>query len=526
MVSKPKLVIAGPGAGKTHNMVNSIIEKLSELSSARYMVVITYTNTATLNIKNRLAREIQIPENLFIGTIHSFLNKFIVIPCGSFGTQNVSINKQFLQCDSKDVFEFFKKENNKTYETVQEAAIVKARIKNRLNERGYITFDQTIDIAKKVMSSKQVALTVSKRIQFLFIDEFQDTDNGILSIIESIRKRKKTEIYCVGDPEQFIRSFDSKIRRFGNIPILKIAQLSTYDLEFNSNNWRCSQKIIEFLNLFNGRVFGDNTFQQVCMNGIVGESVKFINLFGDARPIIDSFNLICEQLNITPNDRCIISKKNDVIRRIERALEGNVQSPKKAGPISPIQVVKDTLLSVAELSQSDFFEKYDCDLIGLRIYCLKIIRVIHNGTVHDKNTFHQFVTTQLGIVLKNNFPIKINNLKSQIGGVDRNELITACNIHTIKGLESEAVLAIAKTQQELLLWFCTDPNTRDENRADDDKTDSPRIGYVAFSRAKKILCIACLETVSGTTIELIKSLNLEIVPELERDRSTAASALF
>lgn len=526
MSPKPKLIIAGPGAGKTHNMVNSIIDKLPELSNARYMVVITYTNAATLNIKNRLAQKIQIPENLFIGTTHSFLNKFIVIPCGSFGEQKVSSEKRFLQCQSRDVFEFFKKENDKTYNSVQEEAIVKSRLKTRLNEIGYITFDQTIDIAKKVMLSKQVAQTISNRIQFLFIDEFQDTDNGILSIVESIRKRKKTEIHCVGDPEQFIRSFDSNIKLFNNIPILKVARMNMYDLEINSNNWRCSQKIIDFLNRLNSRVFGTNTFQQVCMNGEEGETVKFINIFGEAKPIIDHFNTLCEGLGISQNDRCIISKKNDVIRRIESALEGNVQSPKKVGPISPIQVVKDTLLSVAEISQSEFCEKYKCDLIGVRIYCLKIISAIHTGVITDKNTFHQFVTEQLGIALKNNFPIKINNLKSQIGGLNRDELITVCNIHTIKGLESEAVLAIAKKQEELLLWLCLDPATRDLNRSDDDKTDSPRIGYVAFSRAKKLLCIACLETVNEATIELIRSLNLDIVPELEGDRRTATTALF
>lgn len=53
-MSKPKLIIAGPGAGKTYGMVNEIISSLSELSPARYMVVITYTNSATDNIKNRL----------------------------------------------------------------------------------------------------------------------------------------------------------------------------------------------------------------------------------------------------------------------------------------------------------------------------------------------------------------------------------------------------------------------------------------------------------------------------------------
>jgi DNA helicase-2/ATP-dependent DNA helicase PcrA len=62
MANKPILVIAGPGAGKTYGMVNEIIQSLKHLSSAKYLIVITYTNSATNNIKERLAKRIQIPQ--------------------------------------------------------------------------------------------------------------------------------------------------------------------------------------------------------------------------------------------------------------------------------------------------------------------------------------------------------------------------------------------------------------------------------------------------------------------------------
>lgn len=41
------LVIAGPGAGKTTNMVVEIINCLPYLAPSRFMAVITYTNAAT-----------------------------------------------------------------------------------------------------------------------------------------------------------------------------------------------------------------------------------------------------------------------------------------------------------------------------------------------------------------------------------------------------------------------------------------------------------------------------------------------
>jgi len=74
---KCKLVIAGPGAGKTHNMVQKVLECMETLHPTRFCVVITYTNAATAEIKSRLSQNMKIPPNVFVGTIHSFLNQFV-----------------------------------------------------------------------------------------------------------------------------------------------------------------------------------------------------------------------------------------------------------------------------------------------------------------------------------------------------------------------------------------------------------------------------------------------------------------
>ncbi len=60
---KPVLVIAGPGAGKTHDMVDQILEAIPGLEAHRILAAITYTNAATANIKKRLAK---ICEPLFL----------------------------------------------------------------------------------------------------------------------------------------------------------------------------------------------------------------------------------------------------------------------------------------------------------------------------------------------------------------------------------------------------------------------------------------------------------------------------
>ena len=511
---KGKLVIAGPGAGKTHNMVDSIINALPYVSPCRYLAVITYTNSATNNIRKRLSKRITLPENLFIGTMHSFLNRFVVIPLASHGDEPVANDKLFLQCSIDNVFKKVKQVKNIRIDDAKKAAQLKARIKEQLNVKGYITFDQTLSIAKQCLSKSSIARIVGNRLQYLFVDEFQDSGNDIYNIIESIRKNGKTKIYCVGDPEQYIQSFDSSIKAFKNIPILKVAEGSGFEIELNHNNYRSSERIVSFLNNFNGRIFAGEKFEQKAISRKMeqpienGPNIFFIPLDTAVKPIISDFYKICDSLFITIANRCIIAKRNEVINRIAAALDNHYMNPKRSANVSPIKAIEDTLLSTLQLSQTKFCEHYETDLNGLRKIALKIFKAIHIGKITNENTFGLFVRDELKLTMKEGLPVKVENLKFDFTNSMQSDTVTLANIHTMKGLESEAVLAIAKTEEELLLWLETDHEERDKMRGNE-KTDYPRLGYVAFSRAEKLLCIACLEKVSPSTLAIIENLDVQ-----------------
>jgi ATP-dependent exoDNAse (exonuclease V) beta subunit len=105
--------------------------------------------------------------------------------------------------------------------------------------------------------------------------------------------------------------------------------------------------------------------------------------------------------------------------------------------------------------------------------------------------------------------------------IENPECFTLSNIHNVKGLESKVVLCIAKTKKELELWLESDVGERektilrknkyDKLVKDDELDDYPRIGYVAFSRAKELLCIACLEAIDENLKSKIESLNIKIL---------------
>lgn len=517
-IPKGKLIIAGPGAGKTHNMVAKIIGALPSLSTSRYLAVITYTNSATNNILARLSKQIIIPNNLFIGTIHSFLNRFIVVPFSSFMAEPVGREKTFMQCGLDDVFihvENQKEKDKRSKSPAQRAALI-AKIKQRLNSRGYITFDQTLSIAEQCTKNTSICKVIANRLQYLFVDEFQDSGNAVFNIIESIRKHGLTEIYCVGDPEQYIQSFDSAIRNFSNIPILKAAFSVGYTVEINHSNYRSAKPIVDFLNHFNGRSFGKLTFFQTALcradsSPKVDDRACIFYIHGDqiVKPILDEFYGICEDFMITEENRCIIAKKKDVINRIAAAVNNHYKDPKKITSISLIKSVQETLLITLQLTTSEFCKKYHTTVNTLRKHAIDILKAINKGEITNENTFGKFVTNTLSLPIKAGLPVKIENLKYNIVKDASRGAVTVTTIHTIKGLEAEAVLTIAKTQAELLLWIETNRNIRDNKRTNE-TTDYPRLGYVAFSRAERLLCIACLEPLSQDILLKLKHLGVSI----------------
>lgn len=507
-VGKPKIVIAGPGAGKTHGMVDEIIQALKHLERHRYMVVVTYTNSATKNIKERLGKRIALPPNLFIGTIHSFLNRFIVIPYSSLNNNDINGEKLFIQCGTDDVLNRMFKNTGETPD-FKAKNYIKSRLTTSLNKDGYITYDQTLNLAEKSLENKRLKEILANRIQYLYVDEFQDTGNKMFGIIESLRKEKKTTIYCVGDPEQYIQSFDSSIKNFQNIPILKASRMNQYETTLNKTNRRSVQTIVTFLNNFSQRMYETNTFEQHCHNEISGVPVKFISATQDITAMLPEFFKRCESNKIPYKERGIIAKKNDVVKKAVAALNGNVLAPDKSAKISAVSEIKDTLLSSLGTNQSAFCKEKGLTPFDLRIMAVQIIRAIRTEIITNENSFASFIKDTFDLVIKNDIPFKIDNLRQIIVSNTDNKAIMVSNIHRFKGLELDAVLAVAKNEVELNLWLESNTETRDAH-SDRATSDYPRLGYVAFSRARKVLCIACLESISDSTKQRLNDLGVEI----------------
>ena len=256
-------------------------------------------------------------------------------------------------------------------------------------------------------------------------------------------------------------------------------------------------------------MFTRTTFEQQCHNEILGTPVKFISATQNITAMLPEFFARCENGNISHEERGIIAKKNDVVNKAIAALNGNVLAPDKSAKVSAVSEIKDTLLSSLGTNQNAFCEEQGLTPFDLRIMAVQIIRAIRAEVITNENTFAAFVKDEFDLTIENNIPFKLDNLRQIIVSNTDSEAIMVSNIHRFKGLELDAVLAVAKNEAELNLWLETDTATRDAH-SDEGTSDYPRLGYVAFSRARKILCIACLEPISDNTKEKLNHLGVEI----------------
>jgi DNA helicase-2/ATP-dependent DNA helicase PcrA len=77
------------------------------------------------------------------------------------------------------------------------------------------------------------------------------------------------------------------------------------------------------------------------------------------------------------------------------------------------------------------------------------------------------------------------------------------SIRKAKGLQADAILAVAETVTELKKWLQTRTSARVK-----DRQDKCRLGYVAFTRAREMVCIACLEQPDRELDEILQSLGI------------------
>ncbi|MDK2586033.1 UvrD-helicase domain-containing protein [Romboutsia sedimentorum] len=485
--------IAGPGGGKTYSMIQDIKDRLNDLEPYRNLVVITYTNSATEEIRSRLSKEISIPDNVFIGTIHSFLIKFIVNPYSGIILDEMPNDRIYTDYDLDSIKKLKGMEKN----------IVKKRITDKLKKKGLISFDEIINISKNVVKDKDngqiVREKISKRIKYLFIDEYQDVCNSSFEIFEEIRKAKYTHIYCVGDPEQYIDNYRNKIKKYQNIPFLKTLNKPTqYRVIKQEDNYRSDKAIVSFINNFNCNL------NQLSKNDIDNYPVLFIENSGIEDIINESKEIEFSIYKDKEVSKFYIADENKLVNKLKAHID--IENASDELDVSNgVSICSEYIKKISRLDSKVFMEKHNINIIELRILSMKIFKFL---TINkDINIIKKFIdeSTIINISKDINFKSVTDETINKIIAKQKKDKHTTCTtIHKSKGLEADMVLVVAKNNKELSKWL----EIEKEKRYEDISHDVCRRGFVAFSRARELLVISCEEGINHDNKTILQNLNV------------------
>lgn len=303
-LEKHAKVYAGPGAGKTHFLVENIknivtTNSLITQSRMRKVLCVTYTNSAVNEIKRRLDR---FTEHVEVYTIHGFIIEHIIRPfqqnlreimesdfrinVGSKGIISSQVEGLGILhgIDKNEIYDFIRKTNplefsdddfgyskkvmgevevdNDAYVssfTESATRCMKLKAPSTIDKqhvlpiKKYIwsivrklTHNEILYFGYRILESNPIALyAIRVKFPFIFVDEFQDT-NPLQTLLIKLIGQKSTFIGVVGDIAQSIYSFQgAQPTDFKNFSIDGSREINEYVI---NGNRRSTENIVNFCN--------------------------------------------------------------------------------------------------------------------------------------------------------------------------------------------------------------------------------------------------------------------------------------
>ncbi len=270
------VIKACPGSGKTLVVAARFAKLLSEWRKPHQgIAVISFTNTAWREVESTLQKEYQIQTPItyphFLGTIDSFVSKYLFLPFGHH-VMNCDSRPEMkgpphdndepigrwlwwrnTECNQKGCLlnDFSYDENSNLINLAPISHFSKCslnhsvctRRKAEFNRMGYATqTDANYYAMRLLQKNTSLAKVLAVRFPEVMVDEAQDTSRVQMTIIDLLVANGLQELMLVGDPDQAIfewRNAEPALL----VEKYNIWKSNSLDL---TENWRSSQHICTF----------------------------------------------------------------------------------------------------------------------------------------------------------------------------------------------------------------------------------------------------------------------------------------
>ena len=283
-IQGPMLVIAGAGSGKTKTIVYSVAKLLLSGVKPSEIMLVTFTNKAANEMIGRVETLLgKKPKGIWGGTFHSIASRFLRMYAKTLGLKpNYTIMDETdskglmkLSIDKADVKNFEEKfptstmvkailsfsiNCNKTIrEVIQwkhdqfDSEVIVTKIheviniyKNKKAEDSLVDFDDLLDFWNRLLDERFVAKLVARKIKYVLVDEYQDTNYIQDEIIYKIvQQNTDHNLMVVGDDSQSIYAFrGANIQNILNFE-KKYEDCRKYAMTYN---YRSVPEILDFAN--------------------------------------------------------------------------------------------------------------------------------------------------------------------------------------------------------------------------------------------------------------------------------------
>ncbi|RBW45099.1 DNA helicase Rep [Psychromonas sp. B3M02] len=303
MISGPCLVLAGAGSGKTRVITNKIAYLVQHCDyHAKNIVAVTFTNKAAREMKERVSETLGRKESrgLMVSTFHSLGLEIIKREVKTLGMKagftlfddqdTLALLKELTEKQLKEDMDLIKAlvtqiSNWKNALILPAQAIKQAKgerdvifahcydlYQRQLKAYNALDFDDLIVLPTLLLKFKEeVRLRWQKKIRYLLVDEYQDTNTSQYELIKSL-VGERARFTVVGDDDQSIYSWRGA--RPENLVLLQrdFPQLKVIKLE---QNYRSSQRVLKAANVLianNPHEFDKRLFSELAY----GESIKVL----------------------------------------------------------------------------------------------------------------------------------------------------------------------------------------------------------------------------------------------------------